>query len=284
MTFRRLGLAALPFLCLAGQAVAGSLVTDGNFASLNVSHTGTGANLYAAGNSAELGAYSVGGESGTYTATLAGWTVYGENSSHYALWFNGSTATTKTALSQYDTDTNNALTGREYFRALPSGTPSGFLALDGGTGNGNGNGAEAGVYQTVDVRKGTIYKLTFNWAAAQLLTGGNSFSDDLFYSLGSNADVNTRTAAFATSCARGNACIPQGGTYGWDTVTAYFEAKTTGPQDLSFFAVGTAGNPPMALLDSVSLVAAPEPASAAIIMAGIAGLTVLQRRRGRAAR
>ena len=49
---------------------------------------------------------------------------------------------------------------------------------------------------------------------------------------------------------------------------------------LSFLSQGTpTGLPPMVALDGVSLVAAPEPASLAVMITGLAGLGYFQRRR-----
>lgn len=284
MRVRFLALAAFPLLGSLAPAFAGNIVTNGNFASQSESYSGTGTNFYTPGGSVQIGTYGVAGENGAYTAALTGWTIYGEGSSPYALYFNNATATTQTALSTYDTVTNNVLTGSEVFRNVPSNPPAaGFLALDGGTGTGNGaGGVSSGVYQAVQVTRGSVYQLTFSWAAAQLVTGSGNFNLDLFFGLSGSPTLNTATAAYVTPCVNGTSCLPTGSTYGWLTETAYFEATTTGTEYLSFFALGSIGNPPMALLDGVSLVDAPEPGSLAVVLAGVGGLAFMQRRRMRA--
>jgi hypothetical protein len=168
------------------------------------------------------------------------------------------------------------LSGNEIFRALPSGAPAGngFLALDGGS------GVNTGIDQAISVTAGTVYKLTFDWATGQLNTGNGAYGLNLYYNLGTGSTINTATAAFVTPCANGTACIAQGGTTGWTQMTAYFEATTTGTEYLSFFAAGPASNPPMALLDDVSLVDASEPASLALMLAGLIGFSAI-RHRGR---
>ena len=280
MQFLRLGLAAVPLLGLIAPAWAGNLVVNGDFSQSTVAYTGTGTNFYSPGNSFELGTYGLNGEDGAYSGALTGWTSYGENSAPYALWYNNATATSVTALSQYDNVTSgNTLGGNEVFRAVPTlNAPSGFVALDGGLGSGNG-GVTTGLAQAISVTTGTVYELTFNWAAAQLVTGNGNFNVNLYFGLGTNPTLNTSSASFVTPCANGTNCLAQGATSPWLTETAYFEATTTGTEYLSFFSVGGAGNPPMALLDDVSLVDAPEPGSVAIVLAGVAGLAFVQRRR-----
>ena len=74
---------------------------------------------------------------------------------------------------------------------------------------------------------------------------------------------------------------PSGGFSGWFAQSFTFTAAGTS-QVLAFLSVGTpAGGPPLALLDGVSLVAAPEPSTWAILVAGMAGVTFLARRRRR---
>jgi hypothetical protein len=184
MQIRRLGLAAVPLFGLIAPAWAGNLVVNGDFSQSTVSYTGTGTNFYSPGNSFELGTYGISGESGTYSGALTGWTSYGENSTPYALWYNNATATTVTALSQYDNVTNAKLGGNEVFRAVPTANaPGGFVALDGGLGSGNG-GVTSGLEQAISVTAGTVYQLTFNWAAAQLVTGNGNFNVNLYFVAG----------------------------------------------------------------------------------------------------
>ena len=73
--------------------------------------------------------------------------------------------------------------------------------------------------------------------------------------------------------------VPNEGLVGWMEQTMIFTASATS-ETLAFLAVGgPTGDPPMALLDGVSLVKVPEPASIAILSFGIAGLAFSRRRR-----
>jgi len=69
----------------------------------------------------------------------------------------------------------------------------------------------------------------------------------------------------------------------WLQQTVLFTATSTS-QVLTFLSAGTpSGLPPMVALDGVSLVAAPEPASMAMMGSGLALLGYFQRRRQRRA-
>ena len=66
---------------------------------------------------------------------------------------------------------------------------------------------------------------------------------------------------------------------GWVYQTLTFVTTVANPV-LSFLAVGTpSGQPPFVLLDGVSVTVVPEPATGTILIAGIAGLIGLARRR-----
>ncbi len=260
---------------LPGTALAGptgpNLITNGTFAAPTVS----GGPLTVTG-STELGSFSFNGS--TYNSSLQGWSVNGTNP--YTLWYVASTATTETAFSRYDSSSASApgYTGRELFRATPGadGANPNFVAMDGDP------GVQGGINQMLTgLTIGTVYELTFDFAAAQLVTGNGSYTSQLFYNLGTSATINTGTAASVR--ANGGNSIAQGGTAPWTTQTAYFEA-TSATEFLSFLSLGGSGEPPMALLDNVSLYAAPEPSSLALLGTGIAfGLIRRRRHLARAA-
>ncbi len=69
--------------------------------------------------------------------------------------------------------------------------------------------------------------------------------------------------------------IGQGAFSGWSYVTEYFTATAT-TESLGFFANGT-GAPPFALLDGVSLVDAPEPATWTVMIMGLLGVASARR-------
>jgi hypothetical protein len=76
--------------------------------------------------------------------------------------------------------------------------------------------------------------------------------------------------------------VPQQGDAAWNSQSMIFTATSTS-QLLTFLAIGTPSNanPPFALLDGVSLIQVPEPASIALMGFGVAGIAGLRRRRAR---
>jgi PEP-CTERM motif/Protein of unknown function (DUF642) len=124
--------------------------------------------------------------------------------------------------------------------------------------------------QTINgLTAGDEYTVTFNWAAAQQLNFNTPTFDSLMVSLGSQS--------FTTSQVN----IPEHGFSGWMSQSFTFTA--TGPNEvLSFLASGgPPGVPPFVLLDSVSMMAVPEPSTWAMMLAGFGGLGVAAYRRHR---
>lgn len=188
---------------------------------------------------------------------VAGWTSNGFN-----LLYIGGTQTTVSAANQY----NDPLT---YFRpgvtVDPLGTGGNFMALDG----------DSDIYGTLTqsitgLTAGQAYYVHFDWAATQLRNRSGATTEQLQVSLGGPAQstqiINNPSAGFS----------------GWRSGYFVF-TPTTSTAVLSFLSIGTPnGQPPIALLDNVSLQAVPEPATWAMFLAGF-GLVGFAARRRRTA-
>jgi hypothetical protein len=153
---------------------------------------------------------------------------------------------------------------------LPAASPAGgyYIASD-------SNFQQDAIKQTITgLTPGDSYKVSFWWGAGQQ----NGFGGDTQ----SQWQVTLGTDTQSTSLAN----VPSQGFSGWmfQTFTYTAEAST---EVLSFFANGSGGAPPLALLDGVSLQAAiPEPSTWAMLVLGFAGLgfAAFRRRRLAAAR
>jgi hypothetical protein len=236
--------AALAVLA-ASPALAGPLIQNGNFASTTFTTNdqfGTG----------------FGGQGITGWAGDAGYNLF---------FFNG-TGTTVSANTQYD---NGAGTGSEklwgtstFTGSSPLGTN--YVALDGDPTINNAGGG--GISQTIaGLQAGTNYALSFQWGAGELQSRSGNTTEYLAVKLG-NETIDTITLS-----------NPADSFTGWYNVTMIFSA-TSASELLSFMSNGTPnGAPPIAVLTDISMVAAPEPASIALLAAGLGGLAVLRRRR-----
>ena len=243
------------FLAFAGchTAEAGPLpvnvLTNGNFNK-------------APGNSAVSTEFGSDG----YSA-LPGWTVTASNSTPFDLWWLASNASTVSALTQYGNS------GQKLVPSYPGadGTNPYFVALD-------GDSKATGILsQTVTgLVVGDHYQLTFDWAATQMITGSKlPYTIALAYNLGAGILTSAKgapeTATFKGAYNQSSK---------WQTVTMNFTA-TAGAEILSFLAIGgPTGDPPIALLDNVSLDDIPEPSSLAAL-AGAALIAVAIRRKTR---
>ena len=143
-----------------------------------------------------------------------------------------------------------------------SPTGGNFIAQD-------DNFQQAAISQTVTgLTAGVGYALSFYWAGAQQ-QGFTGVTEDQW-------TVNFGSQTFATS----TITLPNEAFSGWSKVTTYFTASQS-TQVLSFLATGSPGGaPPFALLDGVSLVSTPEPATWAMMLVGFAAVGFLVRRRG----
>ncbi len=181
---------------------------------------------------------------------VTGWT----GGTGYQLYFFAGTAAINSANSQYDSGYN---TGAEKFYTIP-GSPTGgtgnFVALDGDpTVGGGGSISQALTGLTV----GANYLVTFSWATGQLQSRSGATTDDVLVTLG-NQSYTTQTISDASQSS-----TP------WIQQTFVYTA-TSATETLTFLAQGTpTGLPPMVALDGVSVVAAPEPGSFAILGAGL---------------
>jgi hypothetical protein len=164
-----------------------------------------------------------------------------------------------------DTQTLNGPDGALsfYFGTNPqfSASPDGgnFLASDGAYETGTISQTIAGL--TV----GNSYAVSFYQAGAQQAGFTGPTTDQWEVSLGSQTDyssvISDASATFS----------------GWQQQTLYFTATSTS-ETLSFFAIGTpSGVPPFALLDGVSIVQAPEPATWTVMIAGLLGVAGARR-------
>lgn len=166
-------------------------------------------------------------------------------------------------------------------QADTTGATNGLKLWGPGTGNANGLttspdgknfvGADNN-YQTGPISQsvtgltaGAGYYLSFYWAAAQQSGYDGATQERWAVTFGSQSQstVQYSLASHAFS--------------GWMAVTMYFTASAA-TQTLSFLANGTPGGaPPFSLLDGVSLVAAPEPTTWALMLTGVVGLVAATR-------
>ena len=187
---------------------------------------------------------------------VTGWTGLGGN--HLQFYYFGGTQTSVNATNQFNDP-------QGYFRpnfSQLSPTGGNFVALDGDS------NYDGGISQLVTgLTAGSRYRLTFSWAATQLINRTGATTEQLTGTFGSDT--------FAT----GVVANPSEGFTGWFNEAFTFTA--TGPsQLLSFLSVGTPnGLPPIAALDGVSITAVPEPATWALMLAGFGFVGFAARRR-----
>jgi len=283
---------ALAGALLASQANAQTnLITNGGFESTSLTSSGEVGGPTARGpfaSTPNVTGWSGGGLSFLYfpnagsvsgtSADTTGAFYYNDKGYQEYLWGPGNGAT-----SAGTAGSNAASNGTEGYNAAANGNP-GTPAVT-GVANGLTNSPDGGNFIAMDgdqainstlsqtvsgLSVGGNYKLTFYWGAAEQEVQSVTpvaTTEQFSVSFG-NATAKT---AVINNVARGFS--------GWNTATMLFSA-TSASQVLSFLAVGTpSGVPPFALLDGVSLVAAPEPASWAIMMVGMGGLAFVLRRR-----
>lgn len=115
--------------------------------------------------------------------------------------------------------------------------------------------------------RGTVYSVTFSYAAAQWNQNTGPTTETMQVSLGGQSRRTTTIN------------LPSQGFSGWLSQTFSFTYDGTSPT-LSFLAIGTpSGAPPMLLLDGITLYDIPEPAAAFGLLSGCAVLARVRRRR-----
>lgn len=242
-------LIVLGMICLLGlgtPAKAGNLVANGNFELTNLGSPG--------GYFCQSGA--------TCTSNVTDWT---------SVCNAGGCGNGSTVLSLVYAGTNgSAFNGNIGLWRPIADSPDGgnFIAADGDP------QYSASFSQEIDgLNVGQSYILTFDQAAAQQNGTSGPTTESWQVSLGSDTQ---------TSTVMDN---PSHGFQPWNQQTMTFTASAAS-ELLTFLAVGTpGGEPPVSLLDGVSMVqaAAPEPANVVLAVVGLLGLAVLRaRRRARA--
>jgi hypothetical protein len=147
---------------------------------------------------------------------------------------------------------------------LPATSPAGgyYVAMD-------GDFQTSALTQTINgLTPGDKYKVSFYWAASQQEGFYGDTNQSITVSLGSQS--------FTTPTVTN----PSQGFSGWYQQSFTYTANSAS-ETLAFLANGNLPVPPFALLDGVSLTAAPEPATWALMLAGFGGLGFAAYRRNR---
>jgi hypothetical protein len=239
----RAALVAAGMLMAAPAAQAGTLITNGSFENTTAISNGVGTTI----NNSDLAGWSTGpclSNCGSGPNTLF-------------MFLAAPGYVTNGVLFQGVAPVN--------FYSGPGTSPDGGNAITQDAGNELG-----ALNQTVNgLVAGDHYQLTFYQATMQAIDASvnSSFSASWTVSLGGSTQSSTTMFN------------PYKGYSPWEQVTMNFTA-TSASEVLSFLASSPGnGQPPFLLLDGVGLSDIPEPGSLALLVAGAAGLLMMQRRR-----
>jgi hypothetical protein len=157
--------------------------------------------------------------------------------------------------------------------ANPGVTPGGAGATPGGV-NAiavDATNIPAAISQTLtNLKVGETYLVTFQQALTEFAVGNTANTANWQVTFGGKTATSTTMSA------------PAKGSSTWGAISMYFTADATSDV-LSFFATADNGaDPPVVLLSNVSVVDAPEPASMALLAAGLAGMVFMRRKSLRA--
>lgn len=224
-----------------------------------------GANLVTNG-SFETSTYTSNSEfGGQFGEGVTGWTRGGTTSSHSQgpldFYYFGGTQDTVNATNRFN-DPGAYFHAGTFTALSPDG--GNFVALDGDS------QYRGQLSQTINgLIAGKTYKLSFDWAASQLVNRTGPTTEQLQVGFGGDTVLTNVISN------------PSGGftPTGWETWSYTFTATGTS-ELLSFLSIGTPnGLPPIAVLDGVSLTQTPEPAALALLGLGVLGLGAARLRR-----
>lgn len=233
----------------AGAAMAApNLVLNGNFELNTFTNIGSG-------RGTEFGAsYAPGGQN------LTNWLSPSTNA--YNIYLRPATASNTTFDNRFSGGGGTAERLAISFGTTASPTGGNFVALDGDT---NVNGPL--IQQINGLTIGRAYTLAFFYAASQIQSRTGATTEKLQVTLGTETHTTPTLS------------IPTQGFSSWVAQALTFTATGTS-ELLSFLSIGTPnGLPPIALLDGVSLTEVPEPASFALLGAGLLGAGMVRRRK-----
>jgi hypothetical protein len=227
-----------------------------------------------AANLVQNGGFETNGGDGQVGAgtTLANWTVLAPPSS-YVFVYNPDSGSLSGSSADVLGDSAPGEYGQAHIWGPDDGSANGFTKDPHGTAFITSNPAfqNSAITQTITgLKAGDQYELKFDWAGGEQQGFDGKTAEGWQVSLGSQT--------FST----GNIGIGDKGFTGWQTGDFTFTA-TGASETLSFMATdfGIAAEPPLALLDDVSLTAVPEPRAWALMFAGVGVLGAALRMRRR---